>query len=142
MAKYDNTTQWNEYSKLHLNKFIDEFRQKLNPSKASIRKLKSVLERSNFKEACAWIEINQTDPEPLYKLRSRFRTYAYKKRNHLTNVTISTDVKEKLDRVMSKLGYVDYSDVIDNLLRTNRDYEISDALGLYDDAKKILIKDE
>jgi hypothetical protein len=66
------------------------------------------------------VAAKSTNYLPLEKLRTRFRSYAYKARNNLSSISIRMTTKQKLDKLIEEDGFADYSDVIEYLYSNKR----------------------
>jgi len=112
MAKYDNSGHWEAYRDRSMLAFLREFSSELNLDDAEISEFYETCLAATYEETQALIGERAKNYVPLEKLRTRFRTYAYKMRKDLSSISISNKAKDKLDEVVAKHGFSDYSDAI------------------------------
>jgi flagellar biosynthesis component FlhA len=116
MAKYDNSAHWEEYRKNHLFLFLKEFESEFNLKDKTIDTLIDECLVVDYKEMQSIIRRVSDTRVPLTKLRTRFRSYAYKHRNNLSSISITSEVKGLLDEKIKELSFSDYSDLIKLML--------------------------
>ena len=117
MAKYDNSQFWTEYRDAHIETFLLEFKDLFETKERTMEELTQECRVADYKEIQSIFRRYLKEKEPLNKLRSRFRTYAYKQRNQLSSISISMTTKEKMDSLIGEHGYADYSDLIEQLMK-------------------------
>ena len=120
MSKYDNSQVWEAYRNKFLLAFIKEFSTELQLGATGVVDFYEVCKSLSYEDMQSEVTRNSVNYVPLEKLRTRFRTYAYKSRRNLSSISISRSTKEKLDKLIEKDGFADhdYSDVIEHLCRS------------------------
>ena len=70
-----------------------------------------------YEKAVELLNSRCKNKETIDTLRGRFRSYAYKQRKRLVSISISADVKSKLDDIGKKAGTSSSSDTINYLIQ-------------------------
>ena len=112
----DNNEPWKQYSRKLLVRFLNEFQSNLKTNENVINIANSMSDLS-YEKAMNLLYSRCRDKETVETLRGRFRSYAYKKRKRLASISISIDVKNKLDDIGSKAGTSSASDTINYLIQ-------------------------
>jgi hypothetical protein len=138
MALYDNSEYWSSYRDSVLLKYLLEFKDQFNLDEDRANEIFAELSDLDFKETVALLRELSGDDSPIVKLRTRFRSYAYKQRNGLVNLSISCALKSKLDHIMKTCGFSDYNDLIESLLsdEKERDLELMAAIKTVSNQKE------
>jgi hypothetical protein len=124
MALYDNSEYWSSYKDSMLLKYLLEFKEQFNLDENEAKELFTQLGDLDFKRTVALLKGLANEDGPIVKLRTRFRSYAYKQRNGLINLSISYSLKSKLDYIIENCGFADYNDLIESLLSDERDQDL------------------
>ena len=125
---YDNSEAWERYKKSSLRKFIHEFRTFLKEQDEVL--VFDEVKNLEFKSAVNYLKTQFCSEEPIRKLRSRFRTFAYKQRKSIINISVSAETKSKLDYILKKCSYADHSDLLESILNLSEteDEELISAI--------------
>lgn len=123
MAIYDNVPYWEEYRNNYIGKFLKEFESHLNLSDKTITNIIDECSNIEYKEMQAVLRRYCNSQQPMDKLRTRFKSYAYKQRNNLSSISISKETKAGLDKLIKAHGFADYSDIIVHIVKRH-DFEI------------------
>lgn len=120
MSKYDNSQVWEAYRDKYLLAFLREFSTELQLGATEVVDFYEECKYLTYPDMQSAVTAKSTNYLPLEKLRTRFRSYAYKARNNLSSISIRMTTKQKLDKLIEEDGFADYSDVIEYLYSRRR----------------------
>lgn len=112
----DNNEPWKQYSRKLLVRFLNEFQNDFK-KKEDIDYIANCMSNLPYEKAVELLNSRCKNKETVDTLRGRFRSYAYKQRKRLVSISISADVKGKLDDIGKKAGTSSSSDTINYLIQ-------------------------